>query len=163
MWTIDLQDVCSNFFNHFWISYESIEIIEEQSEIYRIILKTPDSHLIIWPHGKNLDHFTHILKLILSKKLGKYIHLHLEINDYLQEKDARLYRFIENKIDILLKSWKEVILPQFSSYERKKVHSYVSEKNGKVYTQSIWEWDKRRIHLCLKHEKMTIDLDSDDI
>lgn len=163
MSTKELQNICSTFFECFWVSYENIELLEDQENIYRIILQTPDSALIIWPHGKNLEHFTHILKLIISKKLWRYIHLHLEVNDYLQEKDARLYRFIESKIDILIKTWKEVVLPQFSSYERKKVHSYVSEKGGKVYTQSIWEWDARRIHLCLKHEKMTIDLDGDDI
>lgn len=163
MWTQKLSELCTLFFEKFWISYDEIQVEEDQKDIYRIILKTSDSHLIIGPHGKNLDHFTHILKLIISRKLWWFIHLHLEVNDYLQEKDARLYRFIESKVELVSKTWKEIILPQLSSYERKKVHSYIAEKGWRLYTQSIWEWDERRIHVCLKHEKMTIDLDGDDI
>lgn len=60
-------------------------------------------------------------------------------------------------------SGKEIILPFFTAYERKKVHSYVSEHGGSVYTQSIGEGRDRRIHLCRKDEKMTIDIDGDDI
>lgn len=163
METSELQVICGSFFEKFWIIPEAIIIDEEQTDIYRVTLKTPDSHLIIGPHGKNLEHFSHILKLIFSKKLGKFIHLHLEVNDYLQEKDAKLFRFIESKIEYVKTSWKEIILPQFTAYERKKVHSFVSEKGWRVYTQSQGDWAERRIHLCLKHEKMTIDLDWDDI
>ncbi len=163
MWTQELSELCVSFFEKFWINYDEVQVQEDTTDIYRVILKTSDSHLIIGPHGKNLDHFTHILKLIFSKKLWRFSHLHLEVNDYLQEKDARLFRFIESKIDFVQKTWKECILPQLTAYERKKVHSYISEKNSKIYTQSVWEWEERRIHLCLKHEKMTIDLDGDNI
>ncbi len=158
-----LQHICETFFIKFGILVENITILKEQENTYRIVLKTPDSHIIIWPHGKNLEHFVHILKLIFSKKMGKFIHLHLEVNDYLQEKDAKLFRFLDSKIEHLRKTWNELMLPQFNAYERKKVHDYVSEKKSNVYTESRGEWSERRVFLCTKHEKMTIDLDWDDI
>lgn len=158
-----LQDICETFFTKFWISVENIEIHQEEDSIYRVTLKTPDSHIIIWPHWKNLEHFWHILKLIFSKELERFIHLHLEVNDYLQEKDAKLYKFLDSKMLQVQSKWKELVLPQFSAYERKKVHSYVAEKKWNIYTESRWEWSERRIYLCIKHNRMTIDLDWDDI
>jgi predicted RNA-binding protein Jag len=54
------------------------------------------------------------------------VQIHIEVNDYLEKKDAKLISFIQNKIEQIEISGKEIILPFFSSYERKKVHSYVS-------------------------------------
>ena len=95
--------------------------------------------------------------------MGKFVQIHVEVNDYLQKKDEKLYQFIEQKISFVKQSGKEVILPFFSSYERKKVHAYVSSHGGNVYTQSIGEGKERKIHLIKKDEKMSIDLDGDDI
>lgn len=163
METKELTQICEIFFTRFWLEYESIDVEMEQEDIYRVTLKTQDSALIIGPHGRNLEYFSHILKLIFSKKLGKITHLHFEVNDYLKEKDAKLYRFLDGKIDYLRKTWNELMLPQFSAYERKKVHSYITDKKTNIYTESRGEGVERRIFLCLKHEKMTIDLDGDDI
>lgn len=158
-----LQNICENFFSKFWVSFDEVHIQEEHENIYRVTLKTQDSHLIIGPHWKNLEYFWNILKLIFSKKLDKYVHIHLEVNDYLKEKDAKLFRFIDSKIDFVKSKWKEIALPQLSAYERKKIHSYIADKKTNVYTESRWEWKDRKMYICIKHEKMTIDLDSDSI
>lgn len=150
-----------DFFQMLWGEIEELTWICEAEDIYCISLKSPDSHILIGPHGKNLEAITHILKLIISKKNSKNIHFHLEVNDYLEQKDLKLFQFIQSKIDIVRADKKNIILPFLNSYERKKVHSYVSKNWGNVYTQSQGEWEDRRIHLCYKNEKMTIDLESD--
>lgn len=155
--------ISQEFFKNFWIEFENLEVIEETEGIYKISLNSEDSKLLIGPHGKNLEILSHILKLIFSKKLGKFTQLHIEVNDYLQKKDERLYHFISEKIEFVKHSGKEVILPFFTAYERKKVHAYVSEHGGIVYTQSIGEGEERKIHLMKKDEKMSIDIDGDDI
>jgi len=81
----------------------------------------------------------------------------------MEKKDEKLYGYIESKIQIVEKTGQEFRLPFFTAYERKKVHSYVSDKGGKVYTKSMGEGAERRIYLCRKDEKMTIDIDGDDI
>ena len=56
------------------------------------------------------------------------------------------------------------MLPYYSAYDRKKIHSIVAEyKNDKIYTKSIWEWNQRRLYICKIDQKITIDLDWDDI
>lgn len=159
----EIQKLTLTFFEKLGTDFSDLQTVEEVENIYRITLKSDDSHLLIWPHGKNLETITHLLKLLIAKKSQGHINIHVEVNDYLQQKDEKLLKFIGNKIDYVKSSGKEVILPFFTAYERKKVHSYVSEKWGNVFTQSMWEWKDRRIHLCKKDEKMTIDIDGDDI
>lgn len=151
------------FFEKLWVNFSELKVIRELENIYRIALKSDDSTLLIGPHWKNLDTISHLLRLIISRQNTINVQIHIEVNDYLEKKDAKLISFIQNKIEQIEISGKEIILPFFSSYERKKVHSYVSWKSGNMYTYSQWEWKDRRIHLCKREEKLTIDMDGNTI
>jgi predicted RNA-binding protein Jag len=105
-----------------------------------------------------------IIKLMLKKSLWEWLKIHIEVNDYLKTKDDKLKNYIISKINIVEKSKKELKLPFFSAYDRKKIHSIVSEYwNPKIYTKSVWEWSERRLFICPVDEKITIDLDWNDI
>jgi len=158
-----IQKLSTDFFEKLWVDYSDLQLTEESEKIYRISVKSDDSHLLIGPHGKNLEVLNLLLRLLISRKCEEHITIHLEVNDYLEQKDKKLLNFIKTKVSYVKESGKEIILPFFTAYERKKVHSYVSENWGNVFTQSMWEWKDRRIHLCRKDEKMTIDIDGDDI
>ena len=158
-----VENICESFFTKLWINFSNLKIDKQSDEIFKISLKSEDSHLLIGPHGKNLDTLTHLLKLLISKKSNSYINIHLEVNDYMEQKDQKLINFIASKVSLVKENWKEIILPFFTAYERKKVHSYVSENWGDIITQSVWEWKDRRIHLSKKDERMTIDIDGDNI
>jgi predicted RNA-binding protein Jag len=159
----EIQNLTLTFFEKLGADFSDLQTVEEAKNIYRISVKSDDSHLLIGPHGKNLEIITHLLKLLIAKKSQGHINIHVEVNDYLQQKDAKLLLFIQWKIDQVKSSGKEVILPLFTAYERKKVHSFVWEKWWNVFTESKWEGSERRIHLCKKDEKMTIDINGDDI
>lgn len=158
-----IHKICNDFFEKLSVNFSDLSTQQEAPHIFRISLKSDDSNLLIWPHGKNLDTISHILKIIISKHLWEHTQIHVEVNDYLERKDEKLLSFIKTKIDYVKDSGKEIILPFFTAYERKKVHSYVAENGWTVYTQSLGEGKERRIHLCKKDEKMTIDIDGDDI
>lgn len=158
-----VEKISNEFFKKLLIDIQEISIQEDAPHIFSIKIKTDDSHLLIGPHGKNLETMTSILRLLIGKQLWENIILHLEVNDYLERKDEKLFSYIESKIQIVEKTGSDFRLPFFSAYERKKVHSYVSEKGGKIYTKSMGEWEERRIFLCKKDAKMTIDIDGDDI
>jgi len=158
-----VENICNHFFSKLGTDFSDLQIEKWENNIFKISLKSEDSHLLIGPHGKNLDTLSHLLKLLLSKHYEWYITVQIEINDYMQQKDEKLKKFIESKIAIVKETGKEIILPFFSSYDRKKVHWYVTRKWGNVFTQSQWEGKERRIHLCMKEEKITIDIDGNDI
>ena len=161
--TEKLVELSKTFFEWLWVSHNNITITQESDTIYRVQLQSDDSHILIWPHGKNLESITHIFALIFSKNVGKHCRVHVEVNDYLAKKDEKLLAFIQSKIDGVQKSGNKVILPFFWAYERKKIHSFVSEFNNSVYTKSEWEGNERRIHICKRDIPISIDIDGEDI
>jgi len=159
-----IKNLTNDFFSKLQIEIESINVEKQSENIYLIKIKTPESGLVIWTHWKNLKDFENILKLLISKKIDENIKIHLEINDYIYNKDQQLFSFIDSKIKIVTETWKDFKLPFFNWYERKKIHSYIADlKLPNIYTKSIWEWKERRLYICKKDEKVTIDLDGVDI
>lgn len=160
----EIEKLVNDFFSKLEIDIESTEIIEEAEDIFLVKIKTKDSPIVIGPHWKNLEAIKNILKIMISKNLEKKIILHLEVNDYLKSKEDKLLIMVKRKIDFLKKSWKDVEMPFLSAYERKKVHSFISDMwDDYIFTKSMWEWAERRLFICTKGEKLEIDIDWDDI
>lgn len=161
----DIRALVSEFFEKLNVKIDSLEVTNvDESNIFNIKIETDESGILIWPHWKNLNMIESIIRLMCSKKVGEKIKLHVEVNDYIKSKDDRLFDFIKSKIRFIEKNWKDIQLPFYSSYERKKIHWFVSElENKKIYTKSIWEWKDRRLYICKEEQKLTIDIDWDDI
>ena len=148
-----IKQITTEFFEKLGVDYSNLEINEEAEKIFLIHIKSTDSSILIWPHGKNIEVLRSILKLLAGKKLWEHVMIHLEINDYMKQKEEKLFSYINSKIEYVKSSGTDIKLPFFTAYERKKIHSYIWEKWGNVYTKSIGEWAERRIHLCKKTQK----------
>jgi hypothetical protein len=46
----------------------------------------------------------HLLRLLIVKRCDTHVHIHLEINDYQQQKDQKLMSFIASKIRLAQES-----------------------------------------------------------
>lgn len=166
--TLDVQEqiksMVLDFLGRLELVVESIEIVKREANIYDIKIKSPDSPIIIGHSWETLRDLKNLLSMIINKTLEEKVFIHIEINDYIESKDKRLFDFVKSKIDFCEKSWKEVILPFFSAYDRKKIHSYVWElKNDKIIIKSVWEGKDRKMHISKKEIKLTIDLNWTDI
>ncbi len=161
--TDKIENLTKEFFEKLKIDIKDLEIISEEDNIFLIKVKSDDSWILIWTHWKNLEIITNILKLILLKNIWENIIIHLEINDYLKAKQEKLKLFVDSKVKLVEKLWKEIKLPFFTAYERKQIHSYISELGNNIYTESKWVWRDRRLYIGKKAEKLTIDIDWSDI
>lgn len=158
-----IKNIVEEFFSKMLVDFSNLEVKKELENIYYIKLETTDSSLIIWTRWRNLDDIKNILKILINRKAEENIIIHIEVNDYLKSKEDKLINYIKNKIDYVKETNKDFKLPFFSAYERKKIHSYVSDLKSDIYTKSEWEWKDRRLYICKKNNKMTIDLDWIDI
>jgi len=158
-----IKDIIEKFFFLLWVNFE-LKTIDVKNNIIDIKIKSDDSNLIIWYSWNNLTSIRSILNIILYKKFNEKIILNIEINDYLYSKDQKLYSFIDSKIK-KNKDSNKIILSNFNSYERKKIHSYIKEKYSQswYFTTSIWELNNRKIYILKKSKTLTIDIDSIDI
>jgi predicted RNA-binding protein Jag len=137
------------------IEIDDIEVIKNPDTNFEynfdIKIKTWDSAILIWNHWKTLEDLKNILRLVINNNFEEKIWINIEINDYLEKKFDKLLAFISKKIDFVKRTWKEVVLPFYNGFERKKIHSYVASlEDCVVETKSIWEWKDRRMHLILK-------------
>ncbi len=143
-----MNQLITSFFTGTGIIIENLDIKHEWEDLY-ITIQTPDSHLIIGMHGKNLDAFQHLLWRMAEKKLWEFVHVHLEVNDYMKAKDERLFRFLDSKIAFVTETGKNTRIPNLTSFERKKAHGYISEKAiVGLTTKSEGEWSERALVLA---------------
>lgn len=131
------------FFTGLWITIQSLTVTEEKDDIF-VRIETPDSPLLIGVHGKSIEALQHIIGRIAEKKLWKFIHVHLEVNDYMKSKEEKLFHFLESKISWILQTGKPIQIKNLSSFERKKAHNHIAERNIEgLSTKSEGEWENR--------------------
>ncbi|EKE28781.1 MAG: hypothetical protein ACD_3C00014G0006 [uncultured bacterium (gcode 4)] len=163
-----IEKLCQDFFGLMAVKTTSLTVKceDEERNIYFIHLETEDSKLIIGTHWQTLESIKHLLSRMIENSFETNTTVHIEINDYLKSKDEKLYRYIDWRIDYVVKTQKEVVLPNFSSYERKKIHNYISEKKLEtIRSYSMWEGKERMMHLApsWKITNANIDIDWIDI
>lgn len=142
-----MQAFLESFFHWLGIQVDTLEIKEEGEDLF-IRIETPDSPILIGQHGKNMEALKHLLWRIAERKLEKYIHVQLEVNDYMKAKDERLFRFLESKIAFSMSTWTSVKMPNLSPFERKKAHNYIFEKKIEwLTTHSEGEGEERALVL----------------
>ncbi len=173
-----IKEIVKNLLDKLLIEITDLEVIRNENEWFEnnfdVKIKTPESAILIWNHWRTLDDFKNILRLLINNNFEEKIWINVEVNDYIEKKFDKLLSFVAKKIDYVKNTWKEVILPFYNWYERKKIHSYVSSlEDNIIETKSIWEWKDRRMHIFLKpwvkiekkdenkKEKISISIDLD--
>ena len=167
-----IQKFSQSFFEKLWVNIISLQVTETEKNKFLISLKSDDWTILLWNNGNSIDALQRIVTMCIRTKSTHKTKVQLEINDYLKSKDERLYSFIDEKVKILLENGWEYMLPQYSPYERKKIHSYIAYINKWINTKSRWEWKERRLFLLIAQKnnskitptsKLTIDIDWDNI
>lgn len=122
----DLAPLIHTLFSGIGIQIDHLDISEDHNSV-EIVLKTPDSPILIGIHGKNMDALRHVLSRMIERHRQKFLHVHIEVNDYMKAKDERLFRFLDKKVALLRATGGRVALPDLNAFERKKAHNYIAE------------------------------------
>lgn len=161
-----LFPLVQNFFTQMGIALDTIEMNcqDEVAHIYEVKIQTPDSKILIGVHGQTLDHTKHLLSRMCEKIIGSHCTVHVEVNDYLKAKNERLYRYIDSKIAEAQLKETSITLHQLTSYERKKAHDYIGNKNiSGIVAQSEGEGEERRLHINYQKSILPTDFSEDGI
>lgn len=147
-----LTELAQGFFESLGIDFSGLEVQVQDAEkqIYIIKISTTDSPLLIGPHGRTLEETQSLITQMAENKLQTHCLIHLEINDYLAEKQKRLFAIIDRKVELAHKNGIDQVVYELSGYERKQVHAYISEKYTDIATKSIDGERGRELHITLK-------------
>ncbi len=99
--------------------------------------------------GRNLAAIQLILSLIVKNKLGEWVRILLDVNNYRQEQKDRLVGMVNGLAQKVLTTGNPVSMANMSSYERRLCHMALSEIDG-VISESEGEGEDRHIVIKLK-------------
>lgn len=114
----------------------------ENDEGFEIKLETQDSGIVIGHHGDTLEALQIILSLILSKELGEFKRVSIDVGDYKKNRSEYLTSLALDTKEKVLSTNKEIFLPDLKSWERRVVHMLLKD-DKEVSSESIGEGKER--------------------
>lgn len=118
--------------------------IVENEEGAEIVLETKDSGIVIGYHGETLEALSLVLSLCISKKIGRFVRVSVEVGDYKKDRTEFLKSLALETKDRVIRENREIMLPSLKSWERRIVHLFLQE-DEEVISESIGEGRERTL------------------
>lgn len=116
--------------------------IEEIDEGIELLLDTKDNGIIIGYHGEILEALQLVLSLSISKKIGRFVRVSLEVGDYKKQRTEYLKNLTLQTKEKVISQQREYSLQNLRSWERRIVHLFLQEDKD-VVSESIGEGKNR--------------------
>ncbi len=117
------------------------EVSENEGTI-DAVLDTPDSGLVIGYHGEVLEALQIVSSLVVSKHIGQFVRVSIEVGDYKKNRSEYLERLAQQTKEKVLAEQIEYSLPQLKSWERRIVHMLL-QNDEEVVSESVGEGKDR--------------------
>ncbi len=141
-----------DFFNHL-AYFSNINIkseVKEKDEIISVILVSNNNPVLIGKDGKNLNAIQTILRTSLTNQTNQNIKVNVDAANYKNKKLKYLERDIKNIIKEIQNTKESATLDPMNSFERRFVHSIVSEYEN-LSSESSGAGKERKI--TIKYEE----------
>ncbi|MEW5907890.1 MAG: R3H domain-containing nucleic acid-binding protein [Patescibacteria group bacterium] len=124
-----------------------IEVLEDE-DTFQFIIKTKEAGILIGENGQHLTALSHIVKKIIDQEFKKEnlekISFFLDVNDYQTKRTEELKNIARMTAQRVRYFKKEIPLDPMNAYERKIIHSALTEYPD-ITTESFGEEPNRRI------------------
>ena len=116
--------------------------LKENEHGTEILLETPDSGIVIGHHGDILESLQLILSLCVSKKLGEFKRISLEVGEYRKNREDWLKNLALDTKEKVLSQQRELTLPMLKAWERRIIH-LMFQDDDEVITESVGDGKER--------------------
>ena len=138
-----IKETVEKFFEK--TSFEAeINVFLEKNESVFIDVKVDQPQILIGEKGQTLTEIQYLLRIILRKKIAELFYVNLDINKYKEKKYQFLKEMAVSLANEVVFNKEEKVLPVMPSFERKIIHSELSERED-VTTESIGKEPERKI------------------
>lgn len=107
-------------------------------------LTTEDTGMLIGYHGETLEALQLVLSLCVSKQLGDYQRISVEIGEYKKNRTDYLKQMVEQTKEQVLSEKRAITLPNLKAWERREVHMLLQD-DADVVTESTGEGRDRAL------------------
>lgn len=124
-----VQEIIDNFLKN--LSVDATAKVSISDNDIKIDIDGKDSSLLIGFHGDNLAALRHLLSIIIRKELGHETQVTVDVACYLEKKEERIQQIAQRAIDKYEATGEPQELREFSPFERRMAHSYLTDKGYK--------------------------------
>ncbi|MDD4036620.1 MAG: KH domain-containing protein [Bacilli bacterium] len=118
--------------------------VKERDKSINFLIYSDNNSILIGKNGRTITALQIILKQSVYSRTGIYINLTLDVGDYRSKQLKNITRIAKQTAREVAKTKIEVKLDNMNSYERRMVHSLLSD-NKNVYTKSEGEEPNRYV------------------
>lgn len=127
------------------MGFENIQLETQRKENYiKITIHSDNSSLLIGKGGRTLSSIQNILRSVLSNKTDMYINIILDVENYKEKQQRNIEKLAIKLAKEVRKTKEPITMDSMNSYERRLVHSVLSEFKG-VTTESEGEEPNRKV------------------
>jgi len=136
--TIEASDIKVNLSSVKKDSQGAPNIVDENRDVVDLSIKLEEPQILIGQQGQTLFDIQKLLRVILNRKLraslgeGEAFYLNLDINDYKNNKIEYLKDLAKTLADQAVLTKEEKELSPMSSYERRIIHSELSQRTDVI-------------------------------
>jgi spoIIIJ-associated protein len=118
--------------------------LSEQDGTLDIQLNTEDTGIVIGYHGEILESLQLVTSLVVSRAIGKFARVSIEVGDYKKNRSSYLEKLAQQAKERVLDENREQELTNLKSWERRIVHMYLQD-DKEVVSESVGEGRDRRL------------------
>lgn len=116
----------------------------DETGAHRVHIETEETGLLIGFHGKTLESFQIILGMLVSKVLGEWVRVYVNVGDYREKREEALMLMAQHAAERALAAGREIELPNLSASERRVIHLTLAG-DDRVETESVGEGTRRTL------------------
>ncbi len=122
----------------------SVVVDMDETGAYQVHIETEETGLLIGYHGRTLESFQILLGIIVSKKLGVWVKVYVNVGDYREKREETLMHMAQRAAERALSFGRPVELPNLTASERRVVHLTLGG-DERVTTESVGEGVNRTL------------------
>jgi len=133
------------------VAVSEVKDSEDQS-IFNVEIHGEDLGILIGYHGETLNHLQHILSLAVNNKLENRLKIVVDVDGWRNERKEIITNMAKGAISKVRTTGLSQVLPPMSAYERRIVHTIISEQDD-VQSHSEGEDIARKVIIEKKIEE----------
>lgn len=122
----------------------SVSVDVDETGAYQVQIDTEETGLLIGYHGRTLESFQILLGIIVSKKLGEWVKVYVNVGDYRQKREEALMHMAQRAAERALTFDRPVELANLTASERRVIHLTLGG-DERVMTESVGEGINRTL------------------
>jgi len=114
----------------------TVSVDVDETDAFRVHIETDETGLLIGFHGRTLESFQIILGMIVSRELGSWVKVYVNVGDYREKREEALMLMAQHAAERAMATGRPIELGHLLPSERRVIHLTLAG-DERVETESV--------------------------